>query len=133
MNRKSIIIGTTLIALGGLTACTPQQIAAAVASRADTVPPAVRVEVDCNHLAFTITEPEGTNVFIGIGSQPPFGFTVGAAQTWGFSNTDGTYTGNIAISGYDSVHSFTWSVDLGSPAGFEGFGQRPAEGSVACG
>lgn len=133
MNRR-LIIAAVVLALGSVSACTPQQIADAVAAQtqAESAQPAVQVDIDCHHLAFTITEPEGTDVFINIGSQPPFGFTVGAEQTWGFTNTDGTYTGSIAISGYDSVHSFTWSVDLGAEAGFEGFGQRPAEGSVTC-
>lgn len=114
MNRKATLIATVL-GLAAMSACTPQQIAAAVASQAasqsEREGPTVTATVDCSAFDFTVSGyPEGTHVFLEIGSNPPWGFTVGGDLGYGFSPVNGGATGTLAISGGMDTMAFGASI-----------------------
>lgn len=117
MNRKTVIIATLLIALSGLTSCTRQQIAAALALHEQqqaeaTAAPTVTATVDCNTFSFTVSGyPEGTDVFIEIASEPPRGFTVGG-DSRGFTPIAGGAAGTLPIPVYWSTQVFGATIDI---------------------
>lgn len=111
MNRRLATIAA--VGLLSFSGCTRQQIAAAIAlHEQQTAAPTVTASVDCQSFAFTVSGyPDGTNVFIEIGSEPPRGFTVGGDRG-GFTPIAGGATGTLAIPGYWTTQMFFATIDM---------------------
>lgn len=114
--KRTLLVAVALI---GLSACTPEEIAAVVASQAQTevAGPAVSASVDCSTFTFTVSGyPDGTAVFVNVGSNPPWGFTVGG-ETWTFTPVVGGATGSVLIPEYDAAHGFDAIIDTDGGGG----------------
>lgn len=57
--------------------------------------------------------PTGTAVYVGLGAQPPYGFTVGSGIPWQFHLTDDGGYGTLAV--IDASYSFPFIVDTQAP------------------
>lgn len=101
MTRKTAIAAMTLVVLSGLTGCTKQQIADAIAlnERATANGPTLEVDATCDGITVTSTDwPEGSGGVVGIGSEPPYPIVANTTQTW-----------PLAIS---SQGGYLWSAEL---------------------
>lgn len=60
--------------------------------------------------------PAGTAVFVELGSEPPYGFTVGTPDPWGrFTVTDDGGSGTVVVGEYNATHEFDAIVDVQIP------------------
>lgn len=106
---------------------------AAVIVEAATEPP-VRgpqaiASVDCSHFQMTITGlSDGDKVQVGMGSEPPWGFTVGG-NYWGFTPIAGGATADIPVQQYEAAHGFTAVIGITSTGPF----RTLFEQNVECG
>lgn len=112
-----------LVAVSG---CTPQQIADAVAKASTEqatpapAPEQVIASVDCQTFNIEISGyPDGTDVLVGEGDQPPYGFTVGSAQMWQFTPIAGGGKAALPIGLYQSTHAFNAVIEVGGVRVFD--------------
>lgn len=116
---KNLVYPLAIAGLTALTACTPAEqraVARAVNTQTATArdeldqgltatEPTLTVSVDCAEFTVTVDGyPDGTEVYLGMGSQPPWSFTV-----------DGPHTSTSPIGLYESTHTFEATVDIALP------------------
>lgn len=89
---------------------------------ADTVPapagPTAVATVDCSHFQMTITGlVAGDKVQVDMGSEPPWGFTVGG-EYWGFTPIDGGAANDIPVPQYEAAHGFDAVIGITGTGAF---------------
>lgn len=133
MTTRSTLIGlATAIAL---TACTPQQIhhlqhlTPAVRAQSEPTlavadpiaPPATStISATCTSVDITTAGlPDGSAIYLGIGSEPPYGVIVGRPDPWGrFQPSSTGETGHFIPGDYWTTHlPFSAILDITLPTG----------------
>lgn len=143
-NRLTLVAGVAALLIG-TSSCTAQQVADVVEAYkastgqpttpapAPTIAPALEpapaitpvVAVDGPHVTASVDcttfnvevggYPAGTNVMVGVGSQPPYGFKVGGDVTWQFTPIPGGGKAALPIGAHtwEATHSFHAIVEVG--------------------
>lgn len=97
--KRTIVVAVTAIAVMGL-------------SNPVRAEGTVNASVDCATFHFDVAGyPDGTNVFVEIGSEPPRGFAVGG-YAGGFSPVPGGATGTLDIPLYWTTQKFGATIDM---------------------
>lgn len=80
--------------------------------------PSVTATADCSRIDFAASGyADGTTIFIGVGSQPPYGYTIGSSVTWGFSPSPGGVSGSVSTGLYEQTHGYGLRIDTDDGTG----------------
>lgn len=88
---------------------------------ADSSTSSFTVNVDCTSMDVTVSGyPVGTVFYVGMGSDPPYGFTIGTPDPWGRAiETNGTVVGHFDVNDYNATHEFEATLDAGTTRLFD--------------